>query len=180
MQECVLFFKGRPESAPQPQPLPSGYEALFWRPSLTRICPPRHGLYPFVIWWLFHVLRVFGNPEYGVFLIRQDKRCVHRSVVTPRFFRFPFMNAGDLQVGDVWTAESERGRGLASFALLYILNTDSNRERAYWYVVDAGNLASIRVAEHASFRNSACGTRTCLCGVRLFGTYRTEEPPPHG
>jgi RimJ/RimL family protein N-acetyltransferase len=175
MHERVLFFKGRPESAPTPPLLPVGYEKLFWRPSLTRVYPPGQGLYPFVIWWLLHVLRVFQNREYGVFLIRHASEWVHRSVVTPRFFRFPFMNVGDLQVGDVWTAESERGRGLASFALLSILSADRGRQRPYWYLVDEGNLASIRVAERANFSRTALGTRTSRCGVRFFGAYQIRE-----
>lgn len=175
MHERVLFFEGRPESAPTPPPLPVGYEPLFWRPSLTRICPPGCGLYPFLIWWLLHMLRVFPNRGYGVFLIRHGDQWVHRSVVTPRFFRFPFMSIGDLQVGDVWTAGNERGRGLASFALLSILAADCNRQRPYWYVVDESNLASIRVAERANLCRTALGTRTSRCGVRFFGAYRIRE-----
>jgi RimJ/RimL family protein N-acetyltransferase len=175
MHERVLFFTGKPEPAPTPPPLTIGYEPLFWRPSLTRICPPGQRLYPFAIWWLLHVLRVFRNREYGVFLIRHASQWVHRSVVTPRFFRFPFMNVRDLQVGDVWTAESERGRGLASFALLSILRADRDRQRPYWYLVDEGNVASIRVAERANFRRTALGTRTSRCGIRFFGAYQIRE-----
>jgi RimJ/RimL family protein N-acetyltransferase len=175
MHERVLFFEGSPELAPTPSPLASGYESLFWRPSLHRICPPGCSLYPFLIWWLMHLLWLFRNREYGVFLIRNGSQWVHRSVVTPGFFRFPFMDVGDLQVGDVWTAESERGRGLASFALLSILNADRHRQRSYWYLVDESNLASIRVAERANFRRTALGTRTSRCGVRFFGAYRIRE-----
>jgi RimJ/RimL family protein N-acetyltransferase len=175
MHERVLFFDGSPGLAPKPPVLPSGYESLFWRPSLNRICPPGCSLYPFLIWWLMHVFRLFRNREYGVFLIRHGSQWVHRSVVTPRFFRFPFMNLGDLQVGDVWTAERERGRGLATFALLSILSADRDRQRPYWYLVDEGNLASIRVAERANLRRTALGTRTSRCGVRFFGAYQIRE-----
>jgi glycosyltransferase involved in cell wall biosynthesis/RimJ/RimL family protein N-acetyltransferase len=173
--ERVLFFKGRPESAPTPPLLPAGYEALFWRPSLTRICPPGQGFNPFAVWWLFHILRVFRNREFGVFLIRHASQWVHCSVVTPRYFRFPFMHAGDLQVGDVWTAENERGRGLASFALLSILSADSDRQRPYWHLVDEDNRASIRVAERANFRRTAVGRRTSRFGVRFLGAYLIRE-----
>jgi RimJ/RimL family protein N-acetyltransferase len=175
MHEHVLFFAGSPELAPVPARLAFGYEPLFWRPSLSRICPPGCSRYPFLIWWLMHVFRLFGNREYGVLLIRHGNQWVHRSVVTPRFFRFPFMKVGDLQVGDVWTAESERGRGLASFALLCILNADRHRQRSYWYLVEESNLASIRVAERANFRRTALGTRTSRCGVRFFGAYQIRE-----
>jgi hypothetical protein len=175
MHERVLFFKGSPELAPPPSPLPPCYEALFWRPSLTRMRPPGQPLYPFLIWWCFHILRVFRNRGYGVFLVRLADQWVHRSVVTPRFFRFPFMYAGDLQVGDVWTAETARGRGLAGFALLSVLSADPDRKRAYWYLTDDDNQASIRIAELANFRRTALGTRTSRYGFRFFGAYQIEE-----
>jgi RimJ/RimL family protein N-acetyltransferase len=175
MHKRVLFFKGTPESSPKPAALPPGYESLFWRPSLTRLCPHGQPLYPFVFWWLLHMIRVFRNREYGAFLIRHDNQWVHRSVVTPRFFRFPFMKVNDLQVGDVWTAERERGRGLASFALLSILDADRNRQRPYWYLVEEDHLASIRIAERANFRRAALGTRTSRFGIRFFGAYQIRE-----
>jgi RimJ/RimL family protein N-acetyltransferase len=175
MDESVLFFKGRPESAPLPPSLPLGYGFLFWRPSLTRICPPEVGLYPFLIWWLLHMLRIFRNREYGIFLICHGTKWVHRSVVMPRYFRFPFMSSCDLQVGDVWTEEHERSRGLASFALLSILAADPNRQRSYWYVVEESNSASSRVAERAHFRRAALGIRTSFCGVRFLGAYQIRE-----
>ena len=121
------------------------------------------------------MLRVFRNREYGVFLIRHANQWVHRSVITPRFFRFPFMNSGDLQVGDVWTAESERGRGLARVALLSILSADRDRQRLYWYLVDEDNRASIRIAECANFRRTALGSRTSRYGTRFLGAYQIRE-----
>lgn len=117
-------------------------------------------------------MRLFRNREYGAFLILRDGICVHRSVVFPGFFRFPFMEAGDLQVGFIWTAENERGRGLAKLALLSLLAADPNRERTYWYLADDDNPASIRLVESANF---------CCCGVgtrrrdRIFAAYQIGE-----
>ena len=175
MHQRVLFFQGTPELAPLPGLLPPGYEALFWRPSLARIRPPGCSLYPFLIWWLMHTFRLFGNRGYGVLLIRHADQWVHRSVVTPRFFRFPFMDAGDLQVGDVWTSETERGRGLAGFALLSILEADCVRSRPYWYLSDEDNRASIRIAERANFRGTALGARTSRFGIGFLGAYKIRE-----
>lgn len=175
MHERVLFFAGSPESVPSPPFLSTEYEPLFWKPALTRICPPGFGLYPFAIWWLFHMLRVFRNRDYGVFMIRRGAQCVHRSIVTPGFFRFPFMGIQDLQVGDVWTAETERGRGLASYALRSILSADHDRQRRYWWVVDEDNLSSIRIAERANFCTTAVGVRVSRCGIRLLGAYEPRE-----
>jgi hypothetical protein len=175
MAERVVFFKGTPESSPLPPLLPFGYQSLIWRPSLLRLRPPGCAVYPFFMWWLFHVLGIFRNHQYKVFLIRRDSEWIHRSVVTPGFFRFPFMSFHDLQVGDVWTAEYQRNLGLASFALLSLLQADGDRQRPYWYLVSELNTASARIAERANFRRIAFGLRTSYCGIRLFGKYQIQE-----
>ena len=56
--------------------------------------------FPFAVWWLFHILHVFWNRDYALFVIRQNGKIVHRSVITPGYFRFPFMGKHDVQVGD--------------------------------------------------------------------------------
>jgi len=175
MKRAVVFLKGCPEWTERPQPLHSGYDSIYWRPSLTRICPPTLNLYPALIWWLFHLLRIFRNREYGVLLIRHGEEWVHRSVVTPGYFRFPFMKSHDLQAADVWTAECERNKGLASWSLSEILSADTNRKRCYWYLTEERNGASIRVAERAGFRPAAEGIRTSRCGIQLFGTFRIQR-----
>jgi RimJ/RimL family protein N-acetyltransferase len=175
MKKTVVFLKGCPGWTERPQPLIPCYESMFWRPSLTKIRPPTLGLFPALIWWLFHLLRIFRNREYGVLLIRHGETWVHRSAVMPGYFRFPFMKPDDLQVGDVWTAESERNKGLARWALSAILSADSNRNRCYWYLTEASNRASIRVAERACFRPAAEGIRTTRCGIQLLGTFQIQR-----
>ena len=175
MKKSVVFLKGNPESTERSQPLSRGYESIYWRPSLTRISPPTLGSSPALIWWLFHLLRIFRNREYAVLLIRHGEKWVHRSVVTPGYFRFPFMEPNDLQVGDVWTAESERNKGLASWALSEILSADTIRKRCYWYLTEVSNGASIRVAERAGFRLAAAGIRTSRCGIQLLGTFQIQR-----
>lgn len=176
MPEQFLFFKGIPGDAPAPSPLPEGYEARYWRPSLRSLLPPGCGAYPFLVWRLMHMLRFFHNRDYGVYVIRHRGRWVHRSVITPRFFRFPFMDGSDLQVGDVWTDEEERGKGLAKTALLSILHAEPDRQRTYWYLVENSNRPSIRVAEGAHLRRVAVGVRANRWGLRFFGAYRPQDP----
>ena len=69
------------------------------------------------MWWLLHLLHVFANRDYALLLIDVDDRLVHRTGVYPRYLRFPFMATGDLQIGNTWTDEACRGRGLAGSAM---------------------------------------------------------------
>jgi RimJ/RimL family protein N-acetyltransferase len=151
--------------------LPAGYTCERWRPSLFRFAPHGVPFFPFVVWWLFHITHVFANREYAVFVIRHGETLIHRSVITPRYFRFPFMAAADLQVGDTWTDPAERGKGLATIALESIIGTPSSRECTCWYVVEPDNLASIRVVEKAGFTLAGNGHRTRRFGLGILGKF---------
>jgi len=85
------------------------------------------------------------------------------------------MAAGDLQAGNLNTAADERGKGLATTALLSLLAADPNRKRSYWYLAEEDNRASIHVAEHANFIKVGRGNRTSRFGLRLFGSYQIGE-----
>jgi RimJ/RimL family protein N-acetyltransferase len=150
---------------------PDGYTCEMWRPELLRLVPMGLPLFPFAVWWLFHMLHVFANRDYAIFIIRHAGKLVHRSVITPRYFRFPFMSAVDLQVGDTWTDPAERGKGLATLALESIIRAPSFCKRTCWYVVEPDNRASIRVVEKAGFTLVGSGNRTRRFGLGVLGEF---------
>jgi RimJ/RimL family protein N-acetyltransferase len=114
---------------------------------------------------------VFANREYAIVAIRRGGKLVHRSVIAPPYFRFPFMAAADIQVGDTWTDPAERGKGLAAIALACIIKMPSPCERTCWYVVEHGNGASIRVVEKAGFIFAGNGIRTRRFGLGILGNF---------
>ena len=150
------------------------YTYEIWRPSVFALVPRGMPLVPFAAWWLFHHSRVFANRDYALFLIHQGGRIVHRSVITPGYFRFPFMQRDDLQIGDTWTSDDHRGKGLATFALRQITES-GNSGRCYWYVVEERNTASIRVVEKAGFCRVGRGARHPHLGLHLLGTFEIEQ-----
>lgn len=172
MNRC-LFYKRFANPVHSPSAAP-GYSCIIWKPGLLRVRPKGLPLYPFFVWWIFHQLRLFANRDYAVVLIHYQNQLVHRSVITPRYFRFPFMRDGDLQIGDTWTDEAHRGRGLATMGLKSALAAAGNRE--YWYLVEEENFPSIRVAEKLGFRLAGVGTRTPRLGSSLFGSFLLQEP----
>ncbi len=131
---------------------------------------------PAYVWWLFDRLRIFGNRDYAIAVVRDGDRLVHRSYVFPPYPRFPFMARGDLQIGDTWTEPESRGKGLARAAVLAAVEAFSRPGRTLWYVVEDANAASIRVIERAGFRLVGKGRRHSRLGVRLLGQYTIDEP----
>lgn len=97
---------------------------------------------------------------------------LHRLVVTPRWYRFPFMEIDDLQIGAVWTRPEARGQGLARAAIAEAHRLFGEGPRRFWYVVDAGNSASISLIESCGYRLVGTGLRMRPFGVALLGRFR--------
>lgn len=167
-----LFYRGdsRTECAGDPVRA-AGYCCRIWRPSLGWFLPPGTRLFPYGVWAVMHFARGFSNRDYGVLLISENQRVVHRSGVFPGFFRFPFMSPNDLQIGDIWTDPSWRGRGMAVLAIRQIIGSFGQPRRAFWYIADIANSSSIRVAEKAGLVLVGAGEKRARLGVRALGAY---------
>lgn len=171
-----LFFALRYRQATaETTPLDPGFSGILWRPSLRQWIPHRLPLVPFSVWWLFHQARVFANRDYSVFSIHDGTHRIHRSCVFPGYFRFPFMEAGDLQIGDTWTSPDYRGRGLAKYALRETVRLLGRPDRSFWYLTESDNTPSIRVAEQVGFRLAGEGRRTHRYGLRILGSFELDR-----
>lgn len=145
-----------------------------WRPTLGNLRPDGLGGKVFLVWWLMHHLHLFANRDYSLLLVYHAGKLSHRSCVFPRYFRFPFMAKQDLQIGDTWTDENHRGKGLATFALRCIVENLRQPGRRFWYVTSEDNIASIRACEKAGFRQVATSRRTSRLGTKWLGAFVLE------
>lgn len=147
-----------------------------WKPSLFSIYPKGCIAFTLKIWWLMHHLHIFTNRNYGLFIVRDSNdNLIHRSVITPRYFRFPFMGKKDLQIGDTWTMPEYRGKGLASFAIQEIVKLHKKPGHRFWYVVEEDNIPSIKTVEKAGFVKYGAGVRKKRMGITLLGCFEIEE-----
>lgn len=146
-------------------------KTIFWKPTILNICPPGTSLLPFAIWWLFHYMHIFSNKEYCVCLILHNNTIVHKSLVTPKYFRFPFMSNNDLQIGDIWTDPTYREQGIATYAISQIFNHLSSPDVNFWYVAEEDNSPSIQLAKKLGFVLYGKGNRHSRYGIRLIGHY---------
>lgn len=163
------------DPVPKPPELPAGVSISVWRPA--RSGPPlgtMHRIHTWA-WWLFDNLGVFANRNCGIVYILHGKKVLHSSLVTPRYFRFPDMGRDDLQIGATWTDPSSRGQGYAKAAVSLIHQFWEGEFCRMWYLVEADNVASVRVIEMAGYRLVGKGGRYSQPGLRLFGQYRMTE-----
>lgn len=155
--------------------LPQGYTWKLWSPNTASIIPPTGKIYPFLIWYCFHILKIFKNNNYSILIIYFENKAVHRSCVFPGFFRFPFMLKPDLQIGDTWTDPEHGGKGLASFALSKIIEIFSKEERIFWYIVQDDNIPSIKVVEKNEFTLFGLGKKAKRICSSFLGYYVVEK-----
>ena len=147
------------------------FNAVLWKPTKLEIVPHGVKFLPFVIWGAMHHLHLFANQNYGLYLIYDGYNLIHRSVITPRYFRFPFMGREDLQIGDTWTMPEYRGKGLATFAIQNIVKLHKKPGRRFWYVVEEDNIPSIRAVEKAGFAKYGAGVRKKRMNIKIIGTF---------
>jgi RimJ/RimL family protein N-acetyltransferase len=150
---------------------PEGYSAKIWKPARDGLPADPLPLRPFAIWWLFDRLRIFANRQVGVLMIQKGPHLVHRSLVTPRWYRFPDMGKDDLQIGDTWTHPDHRGKGLAKAAIAAIHDRWAGGHRRMWYLVGDDNRASVAVIEACGYRLAGVGERTRPFGLSPLGRF---------
>lgn len=124
------------------------------------------------LWTVLGKAGAFPRDDLTVYAIHNGDRLVHRMLVTPRWYRFPFMGANDLQLGDLWTAPDQRGAGLAGFAARAVHADFADVCDAFWYLVPENNLSSIRLVERLNYEYVGRGIRTRRLGLSLLGQFK--------
>ena len=169
----ILFFQRSSPSGKRARPgLPRDCEPRSWRPASDG--PPQAG--PFLaenlVWFAFDRLGLFATRDFEELTLWREGRLLHRLIATPRWSRFPFMAAADLQLGALWTAPEIRRTGVARAAVAETLRRNARPGRRFWYLADEENQASIRLARACGFRLEGKGQRTRPFGVPLLGAFR--------
>ena len=139
--------------------LPKEFQLYLWRPSVSIIPPKGLRKFSIIIWIFFHYLLIFKNKKLGIVYIKHIDCIISRLLITPGYFRFPFMDFNDLQIGDVWTCNSYRGKGLASYSLSYALRLLEAETKSFFYIVEGANNISIKLAVSRGFELVATGTK---------------------
>ena len=127
---------------------------------------------PFAVFAAMHAIRLFGNRNYAMLVLRDGTgRIAHSSMVFPPFARFPFMAPGDLQIGATFTQPDQRGQGLALRAIEEIVARFGPETETFWYLTAKSNAASQAVIRKAGFAYVGSGSKRPRFGSRLLGYY---------
>jgi len=170
-----LFYRRDLDRERPPAPvLPDRMTIALWKPATDGFPPPQARSLLNIFWWAISSLGMFARGDFTEVTIRRDEKLLHRLIVTPRWYRFPFMGRSDLQLGDLWTVPDERGKGLALVAIRHVHHLLSGHEGRIWYIVDRDNRPSVRLIESFGYQLIGSGRRTSKYGLKLLGQYRMD------
>lgn len=175
----VLFFHREPDIEHDVPVIPkgeNGYDVEVWRASLRSPLVPG-AADPRL--WAYSVMFGVVPPTHGAFgaivLRGADGAVAHRSLVFPRFARFPFMAQNDLQIGATSTQAPARGIGLATHALTAAVAHFAGPHRAFWYLTEEDNHSSVAVALKCGFSLVGRGARQRRLGLMMLGYYEITD-----
>jgi RimJ/RimL family protein N-acetyltransferase len=168
-----FFYRNGDAPLPPAPVLPAGCAFRIWRPAADGFPPAGPCSVENTAWFAFARLGLFAWNGFAELSVWEERRMLHRLVVTPRWFRFPFMASRDLQIGALWTAPHARRRGLAraTIAEAHRRHPACNR---FWYVTDDSNEASVRLASGCGYAPAGTGKRTRPLGLSALGRFRLD------
>jgi len=147
------------------------YRMLDWQQTAFSFWPPgARDSWQYLAWFLIY-LRKTAPLRAVVIEHVATRRVAHLTLLHPSYFRFPFMEAADLQVGGLWTEPEHRRRGLAIAAVVRALELAAHSSGQVWYVVARQNFPSVALAEKLNFKRELEADRTSHLGLKLLGAY---------
>lgn len=167
--------RGEVEAAASLEP---GTDFRVWTPATQGMPPQGSRTLSNIVWWAFVRVGLFARQDLIELSIWRAGEMLHRLIVSPRWYRFPFMGPQDLQLGALWTRPDKRGQGLARAAIAEAHRLFAGRTPCFWYVVDARNQTSISLIESCGYQLAGIGQRTLPFHIRLFGQFVLDPPPP--
>lgn len=149
MKNEILFYKLTDVSKiiyNSPLKVDDNFRVDLFVPGLFKILPSNCIKFSFFIWWLFWLLRILKG-KYFIGLIYKDNKVIQHFLLLPKFFKYPFMDLGDYQIGDVWTDPTYRGHNLSPYSISVIVKNHLKLEKSIWYLTTTDNKASISVTK---------------------------------
>ena len=128
--------------------------------------PPARGK-KYLIYWVFHFLKVFTNRDYSAVLVYEKDNLIASMLIVPAHFKWPFMRKDDLQFTFVMTHPEHRGKGIAEMMLRFAIEILNQDNRFFWYVTDNENIASIRLCTKVGFELKGYGEHSKLFGTKV-------------
>lgn len=139
------------------------YDIEVFQPTLFNLKCHKSSSVLFLFWYLF------SRNKYFIVYVKNQNKIIHHSVCITKFYRFPFMDSNDLEIGPCWTDENYRGKGIYPYVLKYVLSNFKDKYDKFFIMTDSDNIASQKGILKAGFEFIGKGTKN------VFGRYIIKE-----
>lgn len=113
--------------------------------------------------YIFWFIVTFG--KYRIIYLKKDDDIIHYTHILPKFFKLPFLDLNDLEIGPSWTKESYRGQGIFPAVINYVVQTFKKKERSFYAFAHIDNIPSQKALKKARFDMWGHGYKTGFLGV---------------
>lgn len=167
-RDYLVYSRNQDENMPAAD-LPESYRMSIWQPGWLSLFPNGIAQSRYLVWWLFDRLGIF-RPGYFkvVSILSPTGALVFRGASFPKWWRTPFMPAGDVQIGDLWTHPEFRNRTFARCGVFALVASPYPEVQRFWYICHRNNLASIALAKSCGFSVNHAARRA---PDGIFGQY---------
>ncbi len=158
-KNILYFYKFTCESKSRDINIDKMYTVFVFEPSPLQLKLHPGNMLLYLFWYIF----TFGR--YSIYYIKnKDGKIIHYSHLLPKFFKFPFMKDGDLEIGPCWTHEEYRGQNLYPYTISRIVTDRCKNGRVFYMMTDETNIPSQKGIEKAGFSLFSKGVKTGLIG----------------
>lgn len=113
--------------------------------------------------YLFWFLMTFG--KYKIIYLKKDDEIMHYTHILPKFFKLPFLDLSDLEIGPSWTKESYRGKGIFPAVINHTVQCFKEKGRNFYIFAHIDNIPSQKAIRNAGFHMWAKGYKTDFLGI---------------
>ncbi|MCF6245174.1 MAG: hypothetical protein L3J43_09070 [Sulfurovum sp.] len=167
MQHNYVFFRLHSEEVPAEEifgTVLKEYDIEIFVPSIFKLKRHSTKILIYMFWFLF------TKGQYRIIYIKKDNSIIHYTHILPKFFKFPFMNVNDLEIGPSWTDEVYRGKGIFPAVIAYAMQYFKEENRTFYAFANIKNNSSQKAILKADFYKWMHGYKTNKLGI-----YKVKE-----
>jgi len=162
-----MFFRLHSEEIPATRRFETvldRYDIEIFSPTLFQLKKHSVKVYIYLFWFLF------TKGQYRIIYVKKDNTIIHYTHILPKFFKFPFMNSKDLEIGPSWTDELYRGKEIFPAVIAYTVQYFKEEKRTFYAFAHIDNIPSQKAILKVGFSKWMNGYKT-----EKLGIYRIEK-----
>ncbi len=130
----------------------SQYTLTITKPGLLGLTKAGQGFFMNLYWFIISI------GKFEILQLFDSENVAHYTYISPKVYRFPFMNKNDIQIGPCFTYENYQRRGIYTLVLQFVISHYCLENRDLWIYCNERNEASRKTIEKVGFEKYGYAT----------------------